>query len=283
MHGDSIAAIRVNVRRNDHEMCDGLTMQLSSDTRSFTFDSLSPKTEYAFVFEALQEDDLIVTHDVLTDSVAHFSAFTNGTDPPEKVKLVSRTPTSIVITWVHAVAYGMLIIQRYRVHCVINKQLRKRSRGRVVLSKDTGKVLDVDSETCRAEIRGLEPGVVYKIVVEAVAGNTDYSYDDDFESDGSGTSSVASSVLSKKPPEMQRLYFSQPFLVCTSAPPESPVLLVSGFNASQIHLSWRKPLVLVPGKNDFPFFIYSNRICGNCLQNQWNLMAMYCRSGILTH
>lgn len=267
MHDDSIAAIRVNVRRSDHEMRDGLTMQLSSDTRSFTFDSLSPKAEYAFVFEALQKDDLIVTHGALTNSVAHFSAFTNGTDPPEKVKLVSRTPTSIVITWVHAVAYGMLIVQGYRVHCVINKQLRKRSRGRFGPSKDTGKVLDVDSETCRAEIQGLDPGVVYKIVVEAVAGNTDYSYDDDFESDGSGTGSVASSVLSEKPPEMQR-YFSQPFLVCTSAPPEPPVLLVSGFNANQIHLSWCKPLVLVPGKKDFLFLIYSNRICWNCLQNE---------------
>ena len=270
MHGDSIAAIRVNVRRNDHEIDDGFTIQLSPETRSFTFDSLSPKTEYAFVFETLKEDDFIVMHDVMTDSVAHFSAFTNGMDPPGKVKLVSRTPTSILITWEHADAYGMSIIQRYRVHCVLNRQLRKRSRGRFVLSKNIGKVLDVDSETCRAEIRGLDPGVVYKIVVEAVAGNTDYSYDDDFESDGSGTSSAASSVLSEKPPGMQRLYFSQPFLVCTSAPLEPPVLMVSGFNASQIHLSWRKPLVLVPGKNDFLFlFICFIRICGNCLQTQW--------------
>ena len=249
-HGVPVAAIRLNVKKRDQDEPDeGRTFQLSPETHCFTCDGLAAKTEYTFTFEALTEEDLFDVHGISTASVASFCAWTNGLDPPGKVNLESRTPTLIAIKWQPAVAYGMSAIQHYVVHHVPNRQLRKRSRVRVEQAKEAGKELIIESENCEAELRGMEPGTVYRIVVEAVAGLTNYAYDEDFESDDSGTNSVVSSALSEKPPEIQRLYLSQPLLVCTAAPPEPPVLLVSGFTATQIQLSWNRPLLLKPGKN----------------------------------
>ncbi|KAJ7382966.1 hypothetical protein OS493_031742 [Desmophyllum pertusum] len=73
----------------------------------------------------------------------------------------------------------MSVIQHYTVHYVQNRQLRKRSRGRVGQVKEPGKELSVESERCDAELCGLEPGTVYRIIVQAVEGITDYSYDED--------------------------------------------------------------------------------------------------------
>ena len=249
-HGLPVAAIRLNVmKRHQYEPGEGTTFQLSPETHAFTCDGLAPKTEYMFTFEALTEEDLFEMHGVSPTSVASFSAWTNGLDTPRKVNLESRSPTSIAIKWQPAVSYGMSAIQHYVVHHMPNRQLRKRSRVQLGQAQEAGNELIIESEKSEAELRGLEPGTVYRIVVEAVAGLTSYAYDEDFESDDSGSNSAVSSALSEKPPEMQRLYLSQPLLVCTSAPPEPPVLLVSGFTATQIQLSWNRPLLLEPGKN----------------------------------
>ena len=248
-HGVPVTAIRLKAMKTDQSLTEeGVTFQVSPETGVFTFDCLAPKTEYTFIFEALTEEDLFERHDACAASVARFSAWTNGVEPPEKLTLESRTPTSIAIKWHPAVAYGMSLIKHYVVYYVQNRQLRKRSRGRVGHAKESGKELSVESENCNAELRGLEPGTVYKIIVEAVPGLTDYSYDDDFESEDSEANSAVSSAVSERSPEIQRMYLSQPLLVCTAAPPEPPVLLVSGFNSTQIQLAWNRPLLLKPGK-----------------------------------
>lgn len=244
-HDVPVAAIGVNVKKKGDE---GAVFQLQPETRTFTFDCLAPKTEYTFTFKALTEEDLSEIQELSDGSVAFFSAWTNGVDPPEKVNLKSRTPTSIAIKWQPAVVYGLSTIQHYVVHYIPNRQLRRRSRGRMGHAKEAGKELVIDNEFCEAELRGLEPGTVYKIVVQAVTSFVDYSYADDFESEDGDTNSVISSVLSEKPPEIQQLYPSPSILVCTAAPPEPPVLLVSGFTATQIQLSWTRPLLLGPGK-----------------------------------
>ena len=248
-HGIPVAAIHLSARKADQRLHDeAASFQVSRETCAFTFDCLASRTEYTFVLKALTEDDLDEMPEENASSVACFSAWTNGIEPAENLNLESRSPTSIAIKWEPAMAYGMSAIQRYVVHYVQNRQLRKRSRGRAGHEKEVGKKLTVDSEFNQAELRGLEPGTVYRIVVETVAGVTDYSYDDDFESDSDANSAV-SSALSEKLPKIQRLYLSQPLLVCTAAPPEQPVLMVSGFTSTQIHLSWSKPLLLKPGKN----------------------------------
>ena len=268
----SLAATRVKVGKRDQGIFyENLTIQLSPETRAYIFESLTPKTEYTFIFEAVTEEDLFDMHEASAGSVAVSSAFTNGVDSPGNLKICSRAPTSIAVTWEHAVVYGMSIIQHYRVHYVPNRQLRKKSRGRFLLTKDTGKVLVVESESSTAELCGLDPGTVYRIVVEAVARIKDYSYDEDFESDESGTNSLVSSNLSENLPEMQQLYLSGPLLACTSAPPEPPVLLVSGFTATQVKLSWRKPLVLGPGKKKF---ILGIRFCSPNILFYWLIIFM---------
>lgn len=248
-HGIPVAAIHLNVRRKDPDCTDeGRSFQVSAETCVFSFDCLVPKTEYNFVLRALTEDDLVEVHEEDSSSAVCLSAWTNGIETTENLHLQSRLPTSIAINWQPALAYGMSSIQGYVVHYVQTRQLRKRLRGLVGQVRDFGDKLTVGSEICHAEVQGLEPGTVYKIMLETVVGFGDYSYDEDFESDSSEVNSATSSALSERMPEIQRLYLSQPLLVCTTAPLEPPVLIVSGFTSSQIHLSWNKPLLMIPGK-----------------------------------
>ena len=248
-HGIPVAAIHLNVRRKDPDCTDeGRSFQVSAETCVFSFDCLVPKTEYNFVLRPLTEDDLVEVHEEDSNSAACFSAWTNGIEAAENLHLQSRSSTSIAIIWQPAMAYGMSTIQGYVVHYVQTRQLRKRSRGLVGQVRDLGDKLTVGSESCHAEMQGLDPGTVYKIMLETVVGFGDYSYDEDFESDGSEVNSATSSALSQRMPEIHRLYLSQPLLVCTTAPLEPPVLIVSGFTSTQIHLSWNKPLLMIPGK-----------------------------------
>lgn len=248
-HGVPAMMIQLNARKTDENVSDkGANVQVSPDTCVFNFECLAARTEYTFTLKVLTEEELLEMTEVIAGSIASFSAWTNGVEPADKLNIESRTPTSLVIKWQPAVAYGMSTIQHYVVHYVQNKQLRKRSRGRVGQVKEAGKELIVGPERCYAELCGLEPGTVYRIIVQTVEGMTDYSYDEDFESEDSDTNSTISSAPNEKPPEVQQMHLSGPLLICTAAPPEPPVLLVRKFTATQIELSWNRPLVLEPGK-----------------------------------
>ena len=240
--------IQLNSRKKGKNFTDkGTDVQVSPDTCVFNFDCLASRTEYTFTLKVLTEE-LLEISEMLAGSIASLSAWTNGVEPADKLNLQSRTTTSLLIKWQPAVAYGMSTVQHYVVHYVQNKQLRKRSRGRVGPVKEAGKELVVEPERCCTELCGLEPGTVYRIIVQTVDGLIDYSCDEDFESDDSDTNSTISSAPSDKPPEVQQMHLSRPLLICTAAPPEPPVLLVRGFTATQIELSWNRPLVLEPGK-----------------------------------
>ena len=248
-HGVLVKMIQLNIRKKDENVTDkGTDIQVSPDTCVFNFDCLAPRTEYTFTLKVLTEEELLEMSEVMAGSIACFSTWTNGVEPADKLNLESRTPTSLVIKWQPAVAYGMSTVAHYVVHYVQNKQLRKRSRGRVGPVKEAGKEVIVEPDRCYTELCGLEPGTVYRIIVQTVCGLTDYSYDDDFESEDSDTNSRISSAPSDKPPEVQQMHLSGSLLICTAAPPEPPVLLVRGFTATQIELTWNRPPVLEPGK-----------------------------------
>lgn len=248
-HGVPAVKIQLNTRKkNENEIGKGNAVQVTPDTCVFNFDCLAERTEYTFTLKVLTEEDLLEMSEVMAGSMASFSAWTNGVEPADKLILESRKPTSLVIKWQPALAYGMSTVQHYVVHYVQNKQLRKRSRGRVGQVKDPGKELIVEPERCYAELCGLEPGTVYRIMVQTVEGLTDYTYEEDFESEDSDANSTISSAPSENPPDVQRMHLSGPLLICTAAPPEPPVLLVKGFTATQIELSWNRPLVLEPSK-----------------------------------
>ena len=248
-HDVPAVMIQLDTRKKDGNVTDkGTSVQVSPGTCVFNFDCLAERTEYTFTLKVITEEDLLEMSEVMAGSIASFSAWTNGVEPADKLNLESRTPTSLVIKWQPALAFGMSTVQHYVVHYVQNKQLRKRSRGRVGQVKEAGKELIVEPERCYAELCGLEPGTVYRLVVQTVEGLTEYSYDEDFESEDSDTNSTISSTPSEKPLEVQHMHLSGPLLICTAAPPEPPVLLVRGFTTTQIELSWNRPLVLEPGK-----------------------------------
>ena len=225
-----------------------MNFQLSPESRTFTVDFLAARTEYVFTLKALTKDDLLDTDGTSRCSLTSVSAWTNGVEPAQKLTVHARTPTSLLIGWQPSVPYGISFVKHYQLHYVENRLIRSRSRGKVGEVKDAGKKLWIESNRCEAEMEQLEPGTVYRVVVETVAGVADYSYEDDFEGEAVESASTVSSEPSFKTPEADILCLSEPLLVCTAAPPESPVLLVSGFTPTQIHLSWNKPLLVRPGK-----------------------------------
>ena len=257
-HDVPAAMILVNVKMtNQHSTDQGLDFHVSPDSNVFDFEHLAPRTLYKFTLKVLTKDDIFDIPEGGSTSVASFCASTNGVDAADKLKLTSRSPTSLAIKWQSAVAYGLSIVRHHIVHYVENRQQRKRSRGKVVQEAETVNDFLVESERCEAVLRGLEPGSVYRIIVQTVEGIMDYSYKEDFDSDHSDTNSTNSSAPSEKPADLQRIYLSGPLLVSTTAPPQSPVLMVSGFTATQIHLSWNRPLVLSPGEEVNSCLLYT--------------------------
>ena len=257
-HDVPAAMILVNVKMtNQHSTDQGVDFHVSPNSNVFDFEHLAPRTLYTFTLKVLTKDDIFDIPEGGSTSVASFCASTNGVDAADKLKLTSRSPTSLAIKWQSAVAYGLSIIRHHIVHYVENRQQRKRSRGKVVQEAETVNDFLVESERCEAVLRGLEPGSVYRIIVQTVEGIMDYSYEEDFDSDHSDTNSTNSSAPSEKPADLQRIYLSGPLLVSTTAPPESPVLMLSGFTATQIHLSWNRPLVLSPGEEVNSCLLYT--------------------------
>ncbi|PFX18395.1 Titin [Stylophora pistillata] len=250
-HGVPAAMILVNVKKtSQHSTEQGVNFHVSPDSTAFEFEHLASRTLYAFTFKVLTEDDIFDISEERSTSIASFCASTNGVDAADKLTLTSRTPTSLSIKWQPAEAHGFSIIQHYKVHYDLNRRQRKRSRGKVVQQAETVKDFVIASERCEAALRGLEPGCVYKIVVQTVEGLMDHSYEENYDSDDSDTNPANSSTPSEKPADVQRIHLSGPLLVSTLAPPESPVLMVSDFTATQIRLTWNRPLVLSPVTND---------------------------------
>lgn len=219
--------------------------ELSADTTSLLVDRLMPKMEYMFSLNAITEDDDAQSCAHVSSAV--LSAYTSGLDPPTDLRLVFRTPTSVRVRWQSAVPYGTSRVQHYVVHYVENRHARKRSRGKSGRTKDAGHSVVVESEATEAELLGLDPGTAYRVVVETVLWSADCSYEDDFHFDDSDQASLSSGTLGVNSPPVPPLFLSQPITVCTTAPPEKPVLLLSGLSPSQIHLCWNKPSLLAPG------------------------------------
>ena len=224
-----------------------LHFTLPPETTSFTFEGLVPKTNYRFTFSVATEDHALSSRELTEpQSTSIFETCTNGVDPPGKPWLVSKTQTSLSLEWDPATPYGLSYVQHYLVHYAENKQLRKRSRA--TQAKDIGGSVLVNCNCYRVELGGLEPGVTYKVVVEAVTGVRNFNYEDDFESEEEDLSSLASSMPSSRGPDLeQELCVSDALLVATAALPEPPVLMVSGVSTSQVYLCWDQPALLKSG------------------------------------
>lgn len=249
-HESLVTAIQVNVSpvSSEHRT---LHFNLSPETTGFSFEGLTPKTYYNFTFDLVLEDNFLMEDLSAQRLSSHFQTCTNGVDPPGKPWLVAQTQTSLTIEWEPSLSYGLSYVQHYCVHYAEIKQLRRRSRAKTTLAKDVGNFVQISAECYFAKLRELEPGVTYKIVVEAVLGVKDYNYDDEeFESDDNddGGSSVLSSMPSiRARDEEQERCFGDPLWATTAATPEPPVLMISEISNSQVHLCWDQPALLQSG------------------------------------
>ena len=92
-------------------------------------------------------------------------------------------------------------------------------------------------------LRGLQPGILYKIVVESVVSvkTTLDSQERDDERDDAMTSQNRRTTH----------VMSKPLFVRTKAPCEKPVVYVTGYSDDKIHLAWERPkLYSVIGQDD---------------------------------
>lgn len=224
-----------------------LHFSLPPETKAFSFGGLTCKTNYDFTFDLVTEDHLLSGGLTAYSLLSHFQTFTNGFDPPGKPCLMAKTQTSLAIEWGAAKPYGLFYVQHYSVHYAENRLLRRKSRHAKATFKDFAGSVMVAADCLSADLRELEPGVTYKIVVEAVIGvkNDDGECESE-DDDGNSNASSMPSIRTRD--EEEELCLSDPMFGTTTAVPEPPVLRISEISTSQVHLCWDQPTLLKLGK-----------------------------------
>ena len=160
-------------------------------------------------------------------------AMTSGTDPPSEVRIISTTVNSVTIMWSPPVVYGSNRLTGTVVRWAEGKFSRPSTNDSLAHHKS------IVADCNEALIEDLAPGILYKIIVEAIVSvkaAIDYNRKDpDIEKQNRRTTHV----------------LSKPIFVRTRAPCEQPKPIVSAYTSNTIQLSWEKPLLYsVIGKDD---------------------------------
>ncbi|KAK3746595.1 hypothetical protein QZH41_004041 [Actinostola sp. cb2023] len=219
---------------------------------SYTIHSLDSKTLYLFnVRTSYSQIDSQNERQHCCGTNSSIKAWTGGVDRPRDLHVTKRTPFSLHVAWQPAVTYGNLQVLYYQVHYMEKKSKSPHGGTPTLIDGNTlrvpqGSVLGRP----QSEIRGLEPGVVYNITVEAVVKLSDRENEAVEENQANDADEVASSIDSSESDWVSLIAqdcLSKSITVSTVAPSGIPVLLVTGMSATQIHLSWNKPSALQLG------------------------------------
>ena len=160
---------------------------------------------------------------------------TSGTEQPTDVKIIATTIDSVTVGWSPPVVHGTNRLQSTVVRWAEGRYLRPGARDDNLLAYH--KTMEADcNEAC---IDDLKPGLLYKIIVEAVVSVKttlgQASRDIDTEKNNRRTTHV----------------LSKPLFVRTRAPCETPLPLVMGYTLNSILLAWEKPVLYsVVSKDD---------------------------------
>ncbi|EDO43307.1 predicted protein [Nematostella vectensis] len=225
-----------------------MKFKLMPSTTTYTVKNLAARTQYLFSIQSVPGDGCSCAQQPCGEARTLF-AWTSGVVGPSRLSVTERTPFSLHLSWQPAITYGDLCIKHYLIH-FSEKTRRLSSYGISQLPKD-GKRIDVPQSSVlglKGHISGLEPGLVYRVIVEAVVGiREDMSSGESGESCEEDGERAASSLASS---DIDRLAavsadcLSGPLMARTSAPPGKPTLLLAGITATQIQLAWDPPAAL---------------------------------------
>ena len=230
-------------------------MVVVPDTTTAILDGLSERTEYLVSVTAITEeyfDQLPDGHEqkrtrlLPTDRPpkddewlpnSSVIAMTSGTEAPTDVRVSRTTPRSVTLTWKPPVVYGSNRLQGTVVRW---------AEGRLKQGDSMAHHRTITADTNEAVIEDLLPGIMYKIVVEAVV-----SVKTTLESDTHDPSK-------EKANRRTTHVMSKPVLFRTRAPCEPPRPLIVGYTSNTIQLYWEKPLmynIVGRDENDNPKFL----------------------------
>ena len=154
-------------------------------------------------------------------------------------QITKTTVDSVTLTWKPAVVYGSNRLQGTIVRWAEGKFSKTNETRRDETMLAHHKAVEADSN--KITLQDLNPGVLYKIVVEAVVSvkmnlqQTDSNRDPELEKNNGRTTHV----------------MSKPTFTRTRAPCEPPKPIVTGYTTETISLYWEKPLLYsVIGKDE---------------------------------
>ena len=169
-------------------------------------------------------------------------ATTSGTNPPTDLKIIRTTVDTVTVSWKPPFVYGSNRLQGTIVRWAEGKFSRNVNRDDAPMAHHRSIVADCNEAT----IDGLVPGILYKIVVEAVV-----SVKTTLEPGGN--------VPEYEKQNRRTVHImSRPVFVRTRAPCEPPRPIITGYDTESIQLYWEKPLlrrVIGKDENDNPRFL----------------------------
>lgn len=229
------------------------SVELPPDATSATLENLQEKTDYLIAVTAITSEFLeqegvpdgakrrhALSRDrpVPDDSwlpTASVIVKTSGTEAPTDIQVVKTTPDSVTLEWEPAKVFGSNRLQGTVVRWMEFKPGQAPTGNETVLAYHR----TVQADANRVTIDGLEAGVLYRFIVEAVVSlKTTLDVGKSTDAETERMNRRTTHVLSK------------PVIARTRAPCEPPRPIVTGYTTNTVNLYWEKPLLhLLTGKD----------------------------------
>lgn len=221
-----------------------ISVDLPPDAVTATLDGLAEKTEYCVSVTAvtaeyfhhlpdgdqskkrrsLYRDRPAPRNDWLPTS--NIIVKTSGTDPPADVCVVKELPDSIRLSWTPARTYGSNRLQG----TVVRWTESGTSSADPAAEDDMACYRSLQADCNGITIDGLDPGVSYRFIVEAVVS---------VRMTGESTDDAETESANRRTTHV----LSKPVVGRTRAPCEAPKPIVTGYTSNTIQLCWEKPLM----------------------------------------
>lgn len=251
--GIRVDAVSLKSKKKRKHAC----IEVLPDNTTAIVDNLDDRTEYLVTVTTITEeyfDQLPHGHELKTKRVLPTSAppkedmwlpsssvlaTTSGTNPPTDLKIIRTNVDTVKVSWKPPIVYGSNRLQGTIVRWAKGKFSRNITRDDSPMAHHRSIVADCSEAT----IDGLIPGILYKIVVEAVV-----SVKTTLESSGN--------IPEYEKQNRRTVHvMSKPVFVRTRAPCDPPRPIITGYDSESIQLYWEKPLlrrVIGKDENDNP-------------------------------
>lgn len=229
------------------------SVEVAPDATGATLENLQEKTDYLITVTAItseffdqmnnnqdpkQSRALSRNHPVPDNAWLPTTSVivkTSGTESAADIRVVKTTPDSVTLEWDPAKVHGSNRLQGTVVRWTEFKPGQPPNGNEAVLAYHRS----VQADANRVTIDGLEAGIMYKFVVEAVV-----SIKTNLEP-GKSTD-VEAERMNRRTTHVM----SKPVVARTRAPCEPPRPFITGFTTTTVNLYWEKPLMhLLTGKD----------------------------------